>query len=505
MAFSESVLGYTVFSLLLIIFPSVLYKLTLGRPKKLFPPGPRRRLLIGSLIDIPFQNPWLTFLRWKAQYGDIVYAEALGRGILVLNTLEVVEDLLVNRANNFSDRPNFVMVGELMGLDNSLALLPYGPALKEQRKLCHTALSIEAVRKYHELQQDAAALFLNSILEDPNDFINQLRLTVARIIMSVTYGISLRAPEDDYIAEAEQTMDLISKSTLPGAHLVDLLPPLKYLPAWTPFNSIPRVASAGRKLIRSMVTRPYEHAKREMQPSFVWDCIDKVYGVDGPSALTKDQEHVILWSAGTMYGAGGETTYTSILSFIIAMARHPEVQRKIQDEIDSVVGRDRLPTLQDRQNLPYTEATIKEILRWRPALPLGIARRTRTAEEYKGYWIPEDTIVLPNVWALSVDTTSGIPTKNFAPERFLRGNVPDPESYAFGFGRRVCPGRHLGSNNLFLLVSGLIATVTIGEDRDLDPPYTDGLVSYPHPFKAKFTPRSEEMIAFVREKVAQVV
>lgn len=96
------------------------------------------------------------------------------------------------------------------------------------------------------------------------------------------------------------------------------------------------------------------------------------------------------------------------------MALFPAVQRKIQQEIDSVVGTDRLPTVRDRPRMPYVEATMKEVLRWKPALPLSIARKSNRADYYKGkyshlgirnitdrnqgYYIPEGTIVMPNVW-----------------------------------------------------------------------------------------------------------
>ncbi|KAL0064770.1 hypothetical protein AAF712_008317 [Marasmius tenuissimus] len=161
--------------------------------------------------------------------------------------------------------------------------------------------------------------------------------------------------------------------------------PVKRIPPWVPFNNIPKTANAGRKLLFSMVTRPFQYAKREMRPCFVRDCLDKFDAAVGSSTISKEeQDHLILWAAGSMYGAGGESTYASILSFIIAMARFPAVQKKIQDEIDAVVGRERLPTVSDQPSMPYVNAAVKEVLRWRPALPCGIARRTKRDEEYKG-------------------------------------------------------------------------------------------------------------------------
>ncbi|KAF8643331.1 hypothetical protein AX16_009060 [Volvariella volvacea WC 439] len=483
------------------------------------PPGPPGKPVIGNLLDIPRHRAWHKFLEWKQEYGDMVYVEAIGNGILILNTIEAVNDLLDRRPSIYSDRPTFVMVGELMGLDNSIPMLQWGPTLKQHRKLTHITLSPEAVKKYHIVQEDIVTMYLKSLIDTPSDFVSQLRLTAGRIIMSVTYGLPVQTPDDIYITEAEDTMEMIGKATVPGAFLVDLLPFLKRLPSWVPFNTIPETGEMGRNKIYSMVSRPYEHVKQEHAagtalPSFTLDCLESVKS--GESKLPPDEaDHIIRWAAGAMYGAGGESTYATILTFILAMAWFPDVQDRIREEIDQVVGQGRLPATQDRPNMPYVNATIKEALRWKSALPLSIARRTKTADFYNGYYIPEGTIVLPNVWAISKDDKSGIPSHIFSPERFLREDtkdlVTDPYSYAFGFGRRVCPGKYLGDNNLFLLISGLMASVVIvqkkgadGKTIPLNPQFTSGLVSHPEPFEVDITPRSPEAAAIVRERAAQV-
>ncbi|KAG1735533.1 cytochrome P450, partial [Suillus lakei] len=127
-----------------------------------------------------------------------------------------------------------------------------------------------------------------------------------------------------------------------------------------------------------------------------------------------------------------------------------------------------------------------------------------------GYYIPKNTIVLPNVWAISKDEKSGIPSERFAPKRFLQSCVKetaiDPYLYVFGFGRRYmeCPGKYLGENNLFLLVSYISATVEILSSQDVsgndiapNPNFTAGLVSFPEPFSIKFTPVSNQAVMLI--------
>lgn len=481
------------------------------------PPGPRRKPLIGNLLDIPRFCAWHKFLEWKEQYGELVYVEVLGSQILVLNSLEAVSDLLESRPANYSDRPTFTMLGELMELDNSMPLLQYSdPSWKKQRKVAHLALSPEAVRTY-DLVADNVVKYVDSLLDKPDDFAPQLRLATGRIIMSVIYGLPVDTPDDLYITHAESTMEMIGKAMVPGTFLVDLIPPLKHLPAWLPFNNIHKVAASGRAQILELVTRPYEHVKRERErgtahSSFTSDCLDKSEASD-PTARA-EMEHVILWAAGSMYGAGGESSYSTTMSFILAMAMFPQVQAKLKEEVLRVVGDDRLPTLHDRDSMPYTNAAVKEATRWRPALPLSIARRTKTADFYKGYYIPEDTIVLPNVWAISKDDKSGISPEEFAPERHLAGCVKetsiDPYSYVFGFGRRVCPGKYLGDNILFLLLSNIVFAVNIskkldanGKEIPLPPSYSPGLVSFPEHFEVNISPSSKAAISVIKERVVQ--
>ncbi|KAG1780854.1 cytochrome P450 [Suillus placidus] len=487
-------------------------------PQYPLPPGPPRSLLVGNLLDIPRFRAWHKFLQWKDQYGDVVYAEALGNSILILNTIESVTDLLVKKPSIYSDRPIFTMAGELMTLDNSMPMLQYGATWREHRKLSRMALSPDAVKRYHRVQEDIIAMYVDSLLEHPAEFASQLRLTAGRIIMSVSYGLPVQTPDDLYITDAEETMDMVGKVTVPGAFWVDLIPCLKYLPSWIPFNKIHQVGSFGRQRVERMIARPFEHVLEEMakgvaRPSFVYDCLKKLQS--NGDASSKVSLDLIRWAAGTLYGAGGESTYATILTFILAMALYPEVQIEIRRELSKVVGLHRLPSIEDRDRLPYVSATVKEAMRWSPALPLGIARRVTRDDHYRGYHIPRGTIVLPNVWAISKDDKSGIPSERFAPERFLQNCVKetaiDPYLYAFGFGRRECPGKYLGENNLFLLISYISATVEISSPQDTsgngiapNPNFTAGLISFPEPFSVEFTPVSHQAVMLIKEKVVHV-
>jgi len=321
--------------------------------------------------------------------------------------------------------------------------------------------------------------------------------------LNVIYGLDVKSADEDYIVDAEATLVIACKYLLPGAHVVDFFPFLKHIPKWAPFAGFHREAEASRKLLDRMYARPYNHVKKEMAqghapPSFVHHILsDPDPKCDVNSA---EFQQLLTWTAGTMYGAGMETTYAAINTFMLAMTLFPNKQAIAQSELDRVVGHSRLPTMEDRASLPYIEALIKETLRWHVLLPTSVPRRTEKDDTYKGYFIPAGTIVLPNVWSIAFDSSDH--PEEFMPERYItsEGHQQDPRTYSFGFGRRVCPGKQLADNSIFILVASILSVFTISKEIDnlgneipVNPSFGEGLVSHPDPYKCRIVPRSHSV------------
>ncbi|KAJ8585094.1 cytochrome P450 [Rhizopogon salebrosus TDB-379] len=472
------------------------------------PPGPKPKPLIGNLLDIPLADTAKVFEGWRSLYGDIIYLEALSQRILVLGSFKAANDLLVKHSTIYSDRPSIAMLGELIGLNKSFPLLGYCAEWRRQRKLAHLALSSDAIKGYRTLQEEAVELFLDSLVENPSDFASQLRLASGRLILSMTYGVPITSPESmNFITELEAMMVIIGKGMMPGAYLVDVLPWLRHIPAWVPFNNIHTIAKEGHTLLLRIVGRPLEYVMQQVSSgsattSFTATCLE----LEGATEM----EHQIRWSAGSMYGAGSETTMGTVLTFILAMALYPDVQIRIRMEIDHVVGHGECPTLDDRSRLPYVNAAIKETMRWNPVVPLCLPHYTSDEDIYEGFRVPKGTIVFPNIWAISRDNVSGIAPDQFAPERFLdtfvENTALDPYLYAFGFGKRICPGKLFADNSVFLFVTGLIASFVISPTKPderhtlLKTPFRHGIVRFPESFHASILPRSEQIGAELKER-----
>ncbi|OCH90216.1 cytochrome P450 [Obba rivulosa] len=431
--------------------------------------------------------------------------QGFGKRILVLNSLQAMNDLFDKRANIYSNRPVSTFGGELMGMDDSLAFLPYGDEWRIHRKLAHSVLSPTAVKEYHAMQEDIVATFAKSMIDTPEDLFTTMRMSAGRIIIAITYGIRASQAQTDYIMAGEHAMRVATKATVPGQYIVDLLPFLKYAPSWVSFQC---EAQVGREILLSFARNPLEHVKRDIEagialPSFMQHLLSTP--VDNGSI----DEYRLLWLGTSLFGAGAETTYATVLTFILAMMLNPEKQKLAQAEIDAVVGGSRLPLVQDAPNLRYVDAVIKETMRWQPALHLGMPRRAVEDDYYAGYYIPKGTLLVPNVWAIAYEPNEKYDPEAFLPERHLDAsqNVTDPMTWAWGFGRRVCPGRYLAEHSVFIFIATILAVFDIlpPEDEDIKLEFTQHLVRSPKPYKYRIVPRSDTKAKLVEDRAAIAV
>ncbi|CAH1774342.1 unnamed protein product, partial [Owenia fusiformis] len=192
--------------------------------------------------------------------------------------------------------------------------------------------------------------------------------------------------------------------------------------------------------------------------------------------------------------AGVSTTSTTLTAFFLVLINKPAVQEKIQEEIDRVIGGERLPTLKDRSNMPYTCAAILEALRYTTTLALSLPHRTVRDTSVGGFSVPNDTTVWVNLWAMHHDDRYFEDPYTYRVERFLGedGDLLPPNErksfLPFGVGRRVCLGETLARARLFLFVASLLQKVDILPENETNIPDPDpakfnyAMVNIPTPF-----------------------
>ncbi|KAJ6466260.1 cytochrome P450 [Mycena sanguinolenta] len=468
-----------------------------------FPPGPPPHALIGNLHDLPTKLPWLTYTKWGMQYGDLIHVSAPGQHIVVVNSFKTAVELFEKRSHIYSDRPASTMV-QLMGWDFALSLFPWGDKWRAHRKMFHQHFRADVARSYHPIQIEKVHLLLQGNLLSCDTAKGRPKSSVAAaIIMATVYGYEVQSTNDHFIAISENALKKLSDSLFPGAVAVNTFPILRYLPSWMPGAGFQQFAAECRPLTKEMQEVPLNFVKQNIR-----DGIDSTSVVAKLLAANCYDEVAIQSVAATAYAGGADTAVSSLASFCLAMALYPEIQKKAQTEIDTVIGAGRLPEFEDRPSLPFVEALYREVMRWKPVTPLGVAHASTEDDVYNGYFIPKGNSLsvcpVPSIltaWAMTHDESIYHEPDRFNPDRFFTADGKlneDDTILTFGFGRRICLGRHQADATVWATIVSVLSTFNIAKAKDatgkeinIDPKYSDGLVSHPEPFACSITPRSE--------------
>ncbi|TDL15041.1 cytochrome P450 [Rickenella mellea] len=460
---------------------------------------------------MPIEHPWLTYAEWAKTYGDIVYVHAFGQPIILLNTLEMANDLLAKRSSIYSDRARMVMAGELAGYADEMVFSNYGERLRDMRKLFHRELNSPGLQNYWPLHTERSRNFVRNLWDDVNQIEEQVINFAGSLILKVVYGYRAAPKNDAWIKLSQHVMKSFASASKPGAWLVDFIPALRYVPEWFPGAGFRRVAEVWRDEHSRFVHGPYVWSKQNQdaitRPNFATTILDEYSG--NPPAKT---EECLRWTLTSLWGGGADTTVSTIMSFFLAMCMFPEVQRRGQEEIDRVIGSNRLPEISDREDLPFIEAISREALRWNPVAPLTPPHKLTQDDEYLGYKLPAGSLVLANIWSILHDKHIFPDPFNFQPERFIDNPTASKTvSAAFGFGRRICPGIQFAETSIFIAIATALATSNISNAVDVtgkrvstsDLQYTSGTISHPPPFRCSVAPRSTIAASLLNASVAE--
>ncbi|KAF9022880.1 cytochrome P450 [Hymenopellis radicata] len=489
------------------------------------PPGPKGLPLVGHLFDRPVRNVYETYMKWAATYGDLVYYEVLGQPIIVVSSEEAANELFEKRSANYSDRPRMPFIRfrlradirlalpmfELMQVNWNLVNFRYSNTWRIHRKTFHQYFNANEVAAYQPVQLDASITLLHHLIATPEAFFSHVRHNAGSIMLRLTYGYDAEPVNDPFVAVVDKFNRHVSAAANPGSYLIDYLPILKWIPSWFPFAGFHREAKAVPPHVAGVRDHPFELVQKDMKQgksahTFVATTLRRIEEkevADTQNTMVEVTKNV----AAIVFAAGADTTVGGVLSTILAMVLNPDVLKQAHEELDVAVGRQRLPNFDDRSNLPLIQAIILEALRWRPVVPINVAHASIRDDVYNGYFIPAGSIVLGNSWALLHDGDVYRNPDIFQPTRFLGENrEPDPTTRGvFGFGRRICPGRHLAMNSLFIAVASILWAFNIDTARDAngaeiipdDKAYMDDFLMHPLPFKCKITPRFPEVPALV--------
>lgn len=333
------------------------------------------------------------------------------------------------------------------------------------------------------------------------------------MILQITYGYSIEPKKPDPLVNLiEHAMEHLSLAFVPLSWAVDAIPSLARLPNGFPCTSFKQTAKEWKTTNELAAEIPYSFVRRQMstgkfRKSYVSNLLtqSKAENHDNPK-MAADDEDAIKWTAVSLYAAGSDSTVAILSSFFLGMILFPEAQRRAQEEIDRAVGGDRLPTFEDRDNLPFVSGVVKEAWRWNPVGPMGLAHRADEDIEYGQYLIPKGAYLLPSLWWFLHDPKEYSDPMQYKPERYLEPlNEADPGDVAFGYGRRSCAGRYFADASVFATIAKTLAVFNIekaldvhGNPIDVKLEHIPGMINRPKDFAFRIVPRSKDHIELLR-------
>ncbi|KAK5652310.1 hypothetical protein OQA88_10660 [Cercophora sp. LCS_1] len=480
-----------------------------GRRPKNYPPGPPTLPIIGNLHQMPTRDAHLQFEKWAREYGP-VYSLILGtKTMVVLSSDQAVKDLLDKKSNMYSHRQEMYIGQTLCSGDLRILMMGYGPRWRSCRKLVHALLNISAAKSYVPYQMLENKQMMYEMITQPERFLYNIRRYSNALTTTMVFGWRSDTYDDPKMMQLFDGFSEFADLNQTGiAALVDFFPLLRKLPEFL----LPAVRKA-RELHRKEKKLYLDHwlkAKQDTLDGTITRCFsEELVAVQKAEGFDDAQASYI---TGTLLEAGSDTTSSTLYAFVQAMLLYPEVQRKAKEEVDRHVGPDRLPTMDDWENLHYIRCIMKESLRWMPTTIMGAVPHAVTNDDYyNGYLIPKNAGVVNNVWSIHMDEKRFPEPRKFVPERYkddfqsLGDAAANPDAskrdqFTFGAGRRICPGMHVAERSLFLGISRTIwgfdiAPAKDAQGKDIIPDQeklTQGFVCMPEEFPASITPRDEK-------------
>ncbi|XP_025099204.1 cytochrome P450 2U1-like [Pomacea canaliculata] len=462
------------------------------------PPGPGPALPLIGHLHLLSKDPRQQFASWRRQYGDVFSLYLGSQLVVVLNGYNVIKDALVKHADVFSDRPHIYFTDYIA--KNKGVAASSGAHWKEQRKV-----SLEILREMGlgrnvlaEKIQEEVREYVKAVAAhqgNPFDPKDMTHVSVSNNICSVVFGTRYEYDDQtfiNYISTLDDNFKLINKATA-----LDFVPLLKYLPG-DMFNT--KVIMKNTNYLQDTFLKPHlkSHSKNfsrgtDQVSDFTEGYLREMDKVNGKSTTLDGKPHD---GHGRPVRGGTETTATTIRWALVYFLHYPEVQEKCFQEIQLVVGAGRAPTIRDRPELTYVEATIMEVLRLADIAPFSVQHGLEQDVKFMDYKLPKGTVIIPCLESVLHDPEIWDEPLAFRPERFLdaSGKLIKPEEFIpFSMGRRVCLGEAMARTELFLYLTAMIQRF-----RFL-PPETGELPSLKGIFGLTISPDSYKVRAVLRD------
>lgn len=443
------------------------------------PPGPAGYPFIGNTFDVDVLRLHLTLTKWAEIYGDIYEVNLFGSTVIVLNSPELIRNAFLTEPNAslFSGRILDSLTFELFHECKDIAFGTYNEPWIKRRKLGHKILKAygEGMREIEKSVTEELRYVVSKLENyvgksfDPeifiNDFLNQI---VSILLTGRRHDVS---SADAFLKTMEtydkRVNDVLDPSVL---YLINWLPFMRYIP-----SKVSRLYHETKQSQKAFEEQIRQEQKMKLSNGMIralYDELERLRKTDADSDwLTEESIFAILTN---MIAGGILTSKGTMLTAIRILLERKDIQRRIQSEVDQVVGPQRPPTLLDRKNMPYTEAFLLEVMRYGTNLALAVPHCLMDDTNLAGYDLKKGSMVLMNLWKIHHDESIYPEPYVVKPERFLDKNgdlvqADSPERHGFlnfGIGKRSCLGEAFARSRMFLFISTIMQHFTFEPETE---------------------------------------
>lgn len=464
-------------------------------------PGPFPWPIVGNAPQLG-NTPHIAFSRMAQRYGDVFQIKLGNRNVVVLNGSAITQALL-KQGVDFAGRPDFDSFRFISG-GRSMAFGNYSTWWKAHRRMVYSTVRRFTMGNANTFQthivcelQQLISLFLHKTQKhgyfQPHKY---LVVSTANVMSAACFG--KRYDYED--AEFQQIIGQNDKfaKTVGAGSIVDVMPWLQYFP--NPMKTLfDQFKELNTEFYDFIVAKVVEHRKT-FKSDILRDMTDTLIlalerGKAGsPEGFRK--EDYLYPTMGDIFGASQDTISTALMWIVLLLVRFPDIQKTLQQEVDKVVDRSRLPSIDDQPNLPYVMAFIYEVMRFTSFVPITIPHCTTTDTSIHGYPIPKNTVVFINQWSLNHDPLKWDQPDVFNPLRFLDENRALNKDLTssvmiFSMGKRRCIGEELSKMKLFMFTALMAQQCNFIAEKPPTLDYLYGLTLKPNRFNVAVTLRDE--------------
>ncbi|XP_067675745.1 cytochrome P450 2U1-like [Haliotis asinina] len=486
--------GFTTVALFLVVVLTVLWLST--RRATGLPPGPPLLPFLGNALSMETDSRVL-FKNLRQKYGDIFSLYVFHKPVIVLNGYNVLKEAIVKNADVFSDRPHTFLTdffARRKGVVGSS-----GDLWHEQRRFAlNTLREFGAGRMIMEDKiHEEIAQFVLAIEEQKGQGFHIDRLAqnaVSNIICSIVFGKRFEYTDPVFVKFLKAMDDFFKYSAVTG--ILSVFPFVRYLPG-DPFKF--RKVMDSIDLVKNLLINPSikNHLKdhdEENRDDFIHVYLKEMRRRQQKQETTTLDLENLAQTISDLFTAGTETTSTTIRWALVYFLHYPDVQEKCFQEILENVGQSRPPSMKDKTNLPYVEATIMETLRYGNIAPVAGPHTVPQDVQFRGYAFPKGVTILLNLDSVLQDKGVWGDPQNFRPDRFLdgEGKIQKREDFIpFSLGRRICLGEAMARMELFLFLTTMIQKFKFVPVNGVKPPLEGilGLTNAPPEFQLRAIPR----------------